>query len=198
MKRILASLTLGALLSILAPSALAADRRHIEATAARFELPVELIDAVIAAESAGDPRAVSPAGAQGLMQLMPATWAQLRARLGLGADPFDPHDNVTAGAAYLRQLLDRYGAPGFLAAYNAGPGRYEQSLAGRALPAETQAYVQRLTRLGLPLAPSIDWRSAGLFTTPWPRDLGRTGPDQAQPDATRLSPRAGGDEPAGR
>ena len=71
----------------------------------------------------------------GLMQIMPRTWAELRARYGLGADPYDPHDNILAGAAYIRELHDRYGAPGFLAAYNAGPGRYERHLAtGRPLP----------------------------------------------------------------
>jgi Transglycosylase SLT domain len=81
----------------------------------------------------------------GLMQIMPKTWADLRARHGLGADSYDPHDNILAGAAYIRELSDRYGAPGFLTAYNAGPGRYERHLAtGRPLPAETQAYVATL------------------------------------------------------
>src|SRR3546814_17844195 len=91
-------------------------------------------------ESRGDVRAVSPKGAMGLMQLMPDTWASLRVRLGLGANPYDPRDNILAGAAYLREMHDRYGSPGFLAAYNAGPGRYEEALAGRPLPAETRAY----------------------------------------------------------
>ena len=81
----------------------------------------------------------------GLMQIMPKTWTELRARYGLGADPYDPRDNILAGAAYIRELYDRYGAPGFLAAYNAGPGRYERHLAtGRPLPDETQAYVATL------------------------------------------------------
>ena len=52
----------------------------------------------------------------GLMQIMPKTWTELRARYGLGADPYDPHDNILAGAAYIRELHDRYGSPGFLAA----------------------------------------------------------------------------------
>ena len=68
-------------------------------------------------------RAISPKGAIGLMQIMPDTWTGLRRRYGLGIDPFDPHDNILAGAAYLRELHDRYGVPGFLAAYNAGPAR---------------------------------------------------------------------------
>ncbi len=81
----------------------------------------------------------------GLMQIMPKTWTELRARYGLGVDPYDPRDNILAGAAYIRELHDRYGAPGFLAAYNAGPRRYENHLAtGRPLPDETQAYVATL------------------------------------------------------
>ncbi len=100
------------------------------------------------AESGGDARGVSPKGAMGLMQIMPETWATLRLRYGLGADPFDPHDNIIAGAAYLRELHDRYGSPGFLAAYNAGPARYEDHLAtGQPLPAETRAYVALLAPL---------------------------------------------------
>ena len=100
------------------------------------------------AESFGDVRALSPKGAMGLMQIMPATWAGLRLRYGLGANPYDAHDNIIAGAAYLRELHDRYGAPGFLAAYNAGPARYEDHLAtGRPLPAETRAYVAVLAPL---------------------------------------------------
>jgi soluble lytic murein transglycosylase-like protein len=111
----------------------------------RFGIPASWIRAVMQVESFGDVRALSPKGAMGLMQIMPEAWVALRSRYGLGADPFDAHDNILAGAAYLRELLDRYGSPGFLAAYNAGPARYEDHLAtGRALPAETQAYVAAL------------------------------------------------------
>ena len=114
----------------------------------RFGIPASWIRAVMRAESFGDVRALSPKGAMGLMQIMPATWAGLRLRYGLGADPYDAHDNIIAGAAYLRELHDRYGAPGFLAAYNAGPARYEDHLAtGRPLPAETRAYVALLAPL---------------------------------------------------
>lgn len=148
-------------------------REHVEVAAARFKLEPDLVEQVIAVESAGDERAVSSAGAMGLMQLMPSTWLELRARLSLGDDPFDPHDNVLAGVAYLRQLLDRYGAPGFLAAYNAGPGRYEQSLAGRSLPKETLAYVAQVWgRSGRANLVWTDWRSTGLFPSPWPTTLG--------------------------
>ena len=101
----------------------------------RFGIPERWIDAVMRVESAGDATAISRAGAMGLMQLMPRTYATLRTRLGLGANPFDPHDNIVAGAAYLREMHDRSGTAGFLAAYNAGPARWEDHLAdGRPLP----------------------------------------------------------------
>lgn len=116
----------------------------IAEAAQRFGIPERWIRAVIRAESAGDVRATSSAGAMGLMQIMPDTWAALRTRHRLGRDPYDPRDNILAGAAYLREMYDRYGSPGFLAAYNAGPGRYEAYLAGRPLPAETRAYVAAL------------------------------------------------------
>jgi hypothetical protein len=113
--------------------------------AQRSGIPASWIRAVMQAESGGDARAVSPKGAMGLMQIMPETWATLRLRYGLGADPFDARDNIIAGAAYLRELHDRYGSPGFLAAYNAGPARYEDYVArGQPLPAETRAYVALL------------------------------------------------------
>lgn len=151
-------------------------RPHIVAAAARFDLPADLIEAVIAVESGGRTGAVSPAGAMGLMQLMPGTWTALRSRLGLGADPFDPADNILAGAAYLRELLDRYGAPGFLAAYNAGPARYEASLAGRPLPLETRLYVARLSgKQGAAGLVRPHWRAAGLFPPAWSQGLGATG-----------------------
>jgi soluble lytic murein transglycosylase-like protein len=108
----------------------------------RFGLPETWIRAVMRRESAGDVHATSPKGAMGLMQLMPDTWATLRAELRLGLDPYDPHDNIVAGAAYLRQLYDQFGPDGFLAAYNAGPRRYIDFVArGRPLPGETRAYV---------------------------------------------------------
>lgn len=111
----------------------------------RFGIPAAWIRAVMRAESFGDVRAISRKGAMGLMQIMPDTWATLRQRYHLGSDPYDPHDNIIAGAGYLRELHDRYGIPGFLAAYNAGPARWENHLAtGRPLPAETRAYLTRL------------------------------------------------------
>ena len=138
----------------------------------RFAIPEPLIRSVIAVESNYAIFAVSPKGAMGLMQLMPETWAGLRLRYALGADPFDPCDNIFAGTAYLRELLDRYGDPGFLAAYNAGPGRYEAYLSGaKPLPAETIDYVARLSSATLGgtsapanVAPDPEaWRRGGLF-----------------------------------
>lgn len=82
---------------------------HVTEAAQRFGIPVPWIYAVVRIESGGDPHAVSPAGAMGLMQIMPGTWVELRARHGLGSDPFDPRDNILAGAAYLRDMWDRYG-----------------------------------------------------------------------------------------
>ncbi len=109
---------------------------HVAEAAQRFGLPESWIYAVMRTESAGRISAVSSAGAMGLMQLMPGTWARQRARFGLGADPFDPRDNIIAGTSYLREMYDSYGASGFLAAYNAGPGRYEDWRdRGRPLPA---------------------------------------------------------------
>ncbi|MFT8520499.1 lytic transglycosylase domain-containing protein [Acetobacter syzygii] len=121
---------------------------YVTEAATRAHIPPAWITAVMRAESQGDASAVSPRGAMGLMQIMPDTWRELRAALNLGADPYDPRDNITAGAAYLRWLHDRYGNAGFLAAYNAGPGRYEQLLtAGKMLPDGTRKYVTRVIRL---------------------------------------------------
>jgi hypothetical protein len=118
---------------------------HVIEAAQRFAIPESWIYAVMRTESAGRIGAVSSAGAMGLMQLMPGTWARQRTRFGLGTDPFDPRDNIMAGTSYLREMYDSYGASGFLAAYNAGPGRYEQWRdGGRPLPAETRAYVAKI------------------------------------------------------
>ena len=84
----------------------------------------------------------SSAGAMGLMQVMPETYDELQGRYSLGDDPFDPHDNILAGTAYLREMYDIYGSPGFLAAYNAGPRRLDDYLSNnRPLPDETRRYV---------------------------------------------------------
>nr|WP_246423200.1 lytic transglycosylase domain-containing protein [Roseospira visakhapatnamensis] len=123
-------------------------RPHIAEAERRFGVPAAWIEAVLTAESAGDRVAVSPKGAMGLMQIMPATWAELRAEHGLGTDPFAPRDNILAGAAYLRAMHDRFGFPRLFAAYNAGPTRYQAHLiTGDPLPAETRAFLVRVTGL---------------------------------------------------
>jgi hypothetical protein len=148
----------------------------IAEAAQRFAIPAAWIRAIMRIESRGDRRAISPKGAMGLMQLMPETWASLRARYGLGRDAFDPRDNILAGAAFLREMHDRYGSPGFLAAYNAGPGRYEDYRdRRRPLPAETVAYVAALVPFvgdgvtdGPVLVAASDpssWTQAPLFIT---------------------------------
>lgn len=148
---------------------------HVAAAARRFGIPEAWIWAVMRVESNGDSRAVSSAGAMGLMQIMPGTWATLRVRYGLGRDPYNVRDNIMAGAAYLRAMHDRYGNPAaMLAAYNAGPGRYDEYLSrGRPLPAETRAYLAKLASVTgspadvqLAAAPPSDrfaWRRAALF-----------------------------------
>lgn len=118
--------------------------------AARYDVPEKWVREVMRQESGGrlyenGTLITSGAGAMGLMQVMPGTYDELRARYGFGDDPYDPHDNIMAGTAYLRELYDVYGSPGFLAAYNAGPGRLEDYLVRRrGLPDETRKYVARV------------------------------------------------------
>ena len=134
--------------AIRAPGANDRFNAFVAEAAQRFDLPPAWIRAVMRVESHGDRRAIPPKGAMGLMQLMPETWAALRMRYGLGRDPYDPRDNILAGAAYLREMQDRYGSPGFLAAYSAGPGRYQDYRdRRRPLPGETIAYVNELLPL---------------------------------------------------
>jgi len=105
----------------------------------RHRVAPALVKAVIAAESNFEPRAVSRVGAQGLMQLMPGT----ALKLGL-EEPFEPAQNVEAGARYLRAMLDRYGnLRHALAAYNAGPTAVDQHRGVPPYP-ETRAYVDRV------------------------------------------------------
>lgn len=136
----------------------------VDEASERFSVPVNWIGSVINVESAGEVHARSPKGAMGLMQIMPATWAELRERYNLGSDPYDSRDNILAGTAYLRELLDRYGSPGVFAAYNAGPARYEEHLAGGSLPNETRAYVAKLaTLLGIELRAT--WTTSRQLST---------------------------------
>jgi soluble lytic murein transglycosylase-like protein len=147
--------------------------KFIEEASDRFAVPARWIRAVIQIESGGDEHVISPRGAIGLMQLVPGTWVELSVRFGLGLDPFDPHDNIFAGTAYLREMHDRFGSVGFLAAYHAGPSRYEQHLAtGQPLPPDTVAYVAAVEpllgdehgeRAAFGGRPAVPWRQSPLF-----------------------------------
>lgn len=122
---------------------------YVAEASLRFGVPESWIRAVMRVESAGDPAATSPKDAMGLMQVMPQTWAELSARYGFGPNAYDPRESILAGAAYLREMHDRYGTiEGMLAAYNAGPERYDDHLAtGRPLPWETWNYVAMIAPL---------------------------------------------------
>jgi soluble lytic murein transglycosylase-like protein len=112
----------------------------VTTASARHDVSPGLVNAVVMAESAGNPSAISMAGAQGLMQLMPGT----SAACGV-SNPFDPNQNVDCGTRYLHQLLTRYrnNVELAVAAYNAGPGAVDQ-YHGVPPYAETRAYVTRV------------------------------------------------------
>ena len=163
---------------------------HITEASRRFGIPERWIRAVLRTESAGDARAISSAGAMGLMQVMPDTWTELRARHGLGRNPYDPRDNILAGTAYLREMWDRYGdVTAMLAAYNAGPARYDEHRAmGRPLPAETRAYIallapvlrgERPSKIAFAVTRPLDWREAAIFVV---RDDGASAVNPTSPD----------------
>jgi len=120
--------------------------------ARRFKIPAAWIRNVMRSESGGrtflngQPIA-SNKGALGLMQVEPGTYTEMAAQYRLGGDPFDPKDNIYAGAAYLRWLHGKYGFPAMFAAYNTGPGHLEDHIHhGAPLPAETRAYVASIIR----------------------------------------------------
>ncbi len=120
---------------------------YITEASNRFDVPDTWIRAVMHVESGGHEYLngqliTSGAGAMGLMQVMPETYDELRQQYSLSDDPYDPHNNILAGTAYIREMYDIYGAPGFLAAYNAGPARLDDYLSNnRPLPDETRRYV---------------------------------------------------------
>jgi len=132
------------------PDRFASWQGYMEEASRRYRIPYDWIARVMLAESGGRSAVNglplrSRAGALGLMQVMPLTYRVLRQVEGLGDDPKDPHDNIMAGTAYLRDMYDAFGYPGLFGAYNAGPKRYEESLHGKALPKETQSYLLKLT-----------------------------------------------------
>ena len=120
---------------------------YITEASQRYDVPDAWIRAVMGRESGGrqfsnGTLTTSPVGAMGLMQLMAPTYDDMRVQYRLGDDAFEPHDNIMAGTAYIRQMYDIYGSPGFLAAYNTGPGRLDDFLTrNRPLPHETRQYV---------------------------------------------------------
>lgn len=112
----------------------------IEAAARKYKVDPDLVEAIVSVESGGNPNAESPAGAQGLMQLMPATAASLGV-----SNAFDPVQNIEGGVRYLSQLLDYYGGDltKALAGYNAGPGAVDE-YNGVPPYKETRSYIQRV------------------------------------------------------
>ena len=122
------------------PTSAAEVKPIIDREAARQKMDSRLVQAVVEAESAYSPCAVSPVGAMGLMQLMPSTAESLQV-----SDPYDPSQNITAGTQYLKQMLDRYGGDiaKALAAYNAGPARVDAAGGIPSIP-ETQEYVRKI------------------------------------------------------
>lgn len=174
---------------------------------AREPLDQEFIDAVIGVESSGNPNAVSPKGAEGLMQVMPATAAEIAEELGYESyDMKDPETNKVFGTHYLNKMLDKFENPSLaLAAYNAGPGRVQQAIEkaqqmGRGtdfesikdlLPSETQAYVpkimSRYTGSPSPEIPEtpvssvrIDPSSVGMSEEEWEDTLAKAETIKAQ------------------
>jgi soluble lytic murein transglycosylase-like protein len=132
----------------------------INAAAKRFNVPAAWIRNVMRSESGGRTTLngqpiTSDRGALGLMQVEPGTYTEMAAQYRLGADPFEPRDNIYAGAAYLRWLHGKYGFPAMFAAYNAGPGSLEGHLYhGQPLPQETKLYVAGITKA---LGQGTDW-----------------------------------------
>ncbi|HYH18491.1 MAG TPA: lytic transglycosylase domain-containing protein [Azospirillum sp.] len=168
---------------------------HVREASERFDVPERWIRAVMMRESHGRHMVngrvlTSKAGAIGLMQVMPGTYELMRAQYGLGPDPTDVRDNIMAGTAYLREMYDLFGAPGFLAAYNCGPACYANVLARKQkLPGETRAYLAALTpqiRGHEPQQPSASAGAVAIEVAVLPKDAPKPAPAAApapqQPD----------------
>ena len=172
---------------------------YIAEASARFGIPQRWIRRVMAAESGGRTLLrgrpiTSPAGAMGLMQVMPGTWREMRSLHVLGRDPHNPRDNILAGTAYLRAMFDRFGYPGLFAAYNAGPARFAQHLrSGRGLPAETLAYSAAVSgetpphRARASGPPRLDSVFASLARSSTPIDAPSASPESSSSLFVRLT-----------
>lgn len=116
----------------------------------RFGVPAAWIRAIMRVESGGHTMLngqpiTSRVGAEGLMQLMQETYSEMRTQYALGGNAYNPHDNIMAGAAYLKFLKSRFSYPYLFAAYNAGPARVSDHLTkGKPLPLETRNYIARV------------------------------------------------------
>jgi soluble lytic murein transglycosylase-like protein len=133
--------------------------KYIDEAALESGLDSTVIASVIRAESSGNPRAVSPAGAKGLMQLVDSTAADMEVD-----NVFDPQENIRGGSRYLRRMIDRFGSLELgLAAYNAGPGNVEK-YGGMPPFTETRQYVKRVMELVTDQAPA--GAAPGVTTTP--------------------------------
>lgn len=120
---------------------------YIQEASTRFSIPQSWIRAIMQQESGGHQymhgRPIrSIHGAVGLMQIKPDTYRELAKRYHLGSDPYNPHDNIMAGSGYIRELYDRFGSPGFVAAYNCGPQCEENHRSrGTSLPSYARTYL---------------------------------------------------------
>lgn len=179
------------------PVASASCAPHAAEAAVRSALSEAVILRVMHVESRGRVHAISPKGAMGCMQIMPATWRYLTARYGLGGDPWNARFNMIGGALYLAEMARQFGFPGAYAAYNAGPARYARHVrGGAALPAETVAYMASLSGRASPrrgdgradegrgAGATPRWQNAGLFLT-----VERPRASASEP-ATETAPRA--------
>ena len=176
---------------------------YITKAAERFDVPERWIREVMRVESGGrmyqgGKLTTSHAGAMGLMQVMPGTYEELRLRYGLEDDPYDPHDNIMAGTAYIREMYDLYGSPGFLAAYNAGPRRFEDyAIRNRGLPNETRRYVAKIAPYIADHRPQRESEAAQLAMYQIPADIPagprypRGGRNQAPVALAQATPPAG-------
>lgn len=164
----------------------------IDEASKRLRIPSDWIRAVLIEESGGrtmmaeNTPMTSSMGAMGLMQLMPDTWREMQRIYGLGNDPYDPRDNILAGAAELRTVYWEYGYPGLFAAYNDGPGMIEaHRRLQQMLPAETVSYmldVASILRSGSRMSP----RNITMLAVP------PSAPAQADPPS--LAPKHRNDE----